>query len=37
MKKISGGGGETRPKNSTIKPFFTLSVPCIWYENPGGA
>jgi len=36
QKNFQGGGGneKTRPKNSTIKPFFTLLVP--WMNIWGG-
>jgi len=37
-KNFPGGGGngkKTRPKNSTIKPPSTLSVPCIKIQGGG--
>jgi len=34
-KKFKGGNGKTRPKNTTIKPPFTLSVSCMKIQGHG--
>jgi len=31
-----GGGNEKRPKNSTIKPLSTISVPCMKIQGGHG-